>query len=441
MSTNEGAQGDKVRQGRPVPTLRQQNAQQARTMRDRLNDATSRDRRGNPADVRIHPDDDPEKFEYFFLDTVLTTRSGDDATAVEAALDDRFANGEVVRQDDVPIEDVTTFRLPAGTDIDALCDELDLAVRPGVAMPDHVLHVTPTGCCPATEPIPWDAGPVPPVTGSHNAGHGVKVVVIDTGRVPQVENDHAWLDQPKITGHQETLASSGHYAGHGTFVCGVLRTMAPQTEIDVNALHFAAGAVVESDLAVQLRDAVRDDKPAIISMSAGTTTRKGFPPIALTVVCEKLPGAHIVLVAAAGNDGLTHAFYPAYFSHADPRVKRAANPNVVSVGALDQEGNLASYSNYQWPLVYARGSAMVNGYPRNPSYVYQEPPRRGWPNANFKDGFALWDGTSFATPLVAGRIAAQMTTAAGQDAEAAWATLYVAAVANTGPDGSPRVYP
>ena len=46
-------------------------------------------------------------------------------------------------------------------------------------------------------------------------------------------------------------------------------------------------------------------------MSAGTTTRKGYQPIALAVVCEQLAEAGILLVAAAGNDSSTEHFYPA----------------------------------------------------------------------------------------------------------------------------------
>ena len=63
--------------------------------------------------------------------------------------------------------------------------------------------------------------------------------------------------------------------------------------------------------------------------SAGTTSRDDLPPITLSVICEQLADQGVLLVAAAGNDGNTEAFYPAYFSVADDRIGRPANPNVV----------------------------------------------------------------------------------------------------------------
>jgi subtilisin family serine protease len=158
-----------------------------------------------------------------------------------------------------------------------------------------------------------------------------------------------------------------------------------------------------------------EETPDIISMSAGTTTRIGGPLLALQNFWEgrlsKVKGT--VLVAAAGNDGNRGPFYPAAF------------PWCVSVGALDEDGTRAEYTNFgSWVDVYARGTQVVNAYPRG-WYRYREAPFAGqW--TNFLVGMASWDGTSFATPLVSGLIAARMTWSGESAQQAADSLLKLA---------------
>ena len=437
MSTDEPQPPGRPSGAYDDDTMASRRSQQASMMQTGLNDVTNRGRRGSSALVRIYPDDDPNRFEFFYLETVLTTRAADAATVADF-LAANHPELPVQQVADRPVPGVTTFDFGEGVDVTGLCDEMD-AIRPGIAMPDHAVHVAPTGCCPATEPWPTTSGPIPERTAVVDAGKDVRVVVVDSGRRPDLEAHFDWLDHD-ITGTEEDAISAGHYVGHGTFVCGVLRTQAPQAKIDVNALNFLAGAVVESDLAVELWNAIHEDKPAhLISMSAGTTTRKGYQPIALAVVCEQLAEAGILLVAAAGNDSSTEHFYPAYFSQDDADLGQAANLNVVSVGALDSVRRLAWFSNYDWPTVYARGSEIVNAYPEG-SYTYREPPLVGAPDQDFSDRLAIWDGTSFATPLVSGLIAARMTTH-GESVTAAWGALFAKASGQRGLGSGPSLFP
>lgn len=71
--------------------------------------------------------------------------------------------------------------------------------------------------------------------------------------------------------------------------------------------------------------------------------------------------------------------------------------------------------------MYARGSDLVNAYPRGPNQ-YQEPPLAP-SETSFVVRMASWSGTSFSTPLVSGLIAAQMTWSGESALEAASALL------------------
>jgi subtilisin family serine protease len=80
----------------------------------------------------------------------------------------------------------------------------------------------------------------------------------------------------------------------------------------------------------------------------------------------------------------------------------------VGVGSLDHNGKVSSFSNYgPWVDIYALGRNLVNVYPYG-RYVCAEAPNKG-DKRRFDTGLARWSGTSFATPLVAGLIAARMS--------------------------------
>ncbi len=80
----------------------------------------------------------------------------------------------------------------------------------------------------------------------------------------------------------------------------------------------------------------------------------------------------VLIVAAAGNDGVNESFYPASYK------------GVLSVAATDQNDILASYSNYGPNIdVCAPGNAIISTWQ---------------PNTYYNQGY----GTSFASPLVAG---------------------------------------
>jgi subtilisin family serine protease len=315
---------------------------------------------------------------------------------------------------------------PDGKDLLATLAEIDAdpAFGPGFATPDHLVHICPKGTiCPATEPTEtgW-SGPWPPEnTADPDAGTGVRVVVIDTGwydpTADPVANQPAlpwsWLaNNPAVTGDPEPNdirdPGTGHlraYAGHGTFVAGVVRAMAPKCKVKVLNLLIDAqqpgGGVLESQLVDDLYDALDGQElPHLINLSAGCPTRLDLPSLSFTAWRRDLevqhPDLDLVLVAAAGNNSSPWAFWPASFDWA------------TGVGSLDRDGQVSSFSNWGDSVdVFALGRNVVNAFPKG-SYICHESPDRGEKRI-FDRWLARWSGTSFSAPLVTGLIAAEMS--------------------------------
>ncbi len=246
------------------------------------------------------------------------------------------------------------------------------------------------------------------------------VAIVDTGLLKNVCQQADWLKQG--VDRKQEPASVGHYQGHGTFIAGVVRSMAPAVNVKVFSLFKYGGAALESQLAPGLVAAFNSGAD-IISMSAGTSTAPGDVLLALQGFYENyLLGSNRILVCAAGNDASSGC------------IRSGKQGWPIAVGALDTNGARAGYSNFgPWVDVYARGSDMVNAYPNGP-YSYDEAPMKGRPSAVFTKGLAQWSGTSFSTPLVAGILAARMTRY-GQNAPQAWAALQQIAAARAAKSG------
>jgi len=248
------------------------------------------------------------------------------------------------------------------------------------------------------------------------AGEGSIVAVIDTG-VDYTHNDLAsnmWVNTAELNGVAgadddgngyiddiygcSTVGAKSFHSGdpmddhgHGTHVAGIIAMTANNYEGGAGAAYGAkimaikagqpTGVFSDTDIAEAIRYAVAMGAD-VINMSFGGTGKSFLVEEALAEAFGKC-----VLVAAAGNDGLPTSdapedfmkkadFYPAGYSY------------VLGVMATDQNGGLASFSNWDY---YNNGGSAEYELTAPGVDIYSTLPG---------NQYASWDGTSMAAPMV-----------------------------------------
>jgi hypothetical protein len=232
----------------------------------------------------------------------------------------------------------------------------------------------------------------------------VRVVIIDTGVYG--DRDDGWLAGLDTGINREDLDDMPRddfldlAAGHGSFCAGIVQQIVPDARIEVrkelDSNGFAHELRVARRLVHEVRKGLEAGQHVIVNLSFGAETADDERPVALGVALEIIDeqsreaGLETVVVAAAGNFGHDRPCYPAAF------------PTVTAVAALTQGMLPAEWSSRgAWVDVSTIGEGVRSTFvpgTESPSldYDFEEFPHNAW---------ALWSGTSFAAPQVAGAIA------------------------------------
>lgn len=274
------------------------------------------------------------------------------------------------------------------------------------AADDANLRVTPHHVLTGEQDYHWGPGTavarldddqkLPPLP-EGGAGSGVRIAILDTG----VRARHDWLTKAESRGaiDYEELDEDGDLefdleAGHGTFVAGVALQQAPGATVVCRAVLDSRGITDDLSVAAALLT-LEGEGIDIVNLSLGGPV-DGSNPLPLTrraLALLRHENPFLTVVAAAGNQARSQPFYPAAF------------PDVIGVGALDADLGRASFSNHgPWVNAWALGVDVVS------SYVGTDVMASADTDPGGNDG-AVWGGTSFAAPRLAGHIAAAMRPA------------------------------
>jgi hypothetical protein len=266
-------------------------------------------------------------------------------------------------------------------------------------------HVTPMGVVAKGlgGPEPSEGkGPDRPSAGD---GKPVRVAIIDTGIAKQERSD-GWLDEVERQdgdhGNVDPLDAlpepNGYLdlgAGHGTFTAGIVRQVAPGADIAVYRALDSDGIGCELDVACAMVRAVRKGA-RILNLSLGMETLDDQPPVVFEVAMELIDEhvaetrREVLVVAAAGNFGHARPCWP------------AALRRVIAVGGLTQDLAPAAWSTRgAWVDCSTIAEGVRSTYVKGREHPQVDPQ----PDKFRKNAWALWTGTSFAAPQVAGALA------------------------------------
>ena len=238
-------------------------------------------------------------------------------------------------------------------------------------------------------------------------GTGITVAVIDTG----IDTSNTDLSG----NHIQALYSSKSFKsgeddnGHGTHCSGIVAALdndlgglgiAPEAKIISIKAGSARGSLTDADINEAIQMAI-NKKVDVISMSFGGSGTNSETEKLLKSATSK----GIACIAAAGNDSTDRIHYPAGYSC------------TLSVGSYTKDEMLSSFSNWgDWVDVTAPGSDIYATMPDDESVYLRQ---QGAFKAPITDtcSYGRLNGTSMATPVVAGIAALVKQANKGYNAE------------------------
>jgi subtilase family protein len=292
--------------------------------------------------------------------------------------------------------------------------------------PNHVAILAPAaGGCPAAPPQPAP-DPREPFVEPPSREPTAKVTVLDSGYI-WIDPPHRHLDErvtvvagqrlDPTTGTWVSDEPDGVYtdpagqldgiSGHGTFIAGLISHIAPRTRLEVVGLRNQEVEIpvlnpgtelglFETEVAIAHAMLRRCDTD-VIQCGFAFPTLDDYPSLPFAAVMAQLreqsaPHAgRVAVVAPAGNEQSSQRYWP------------AALPDVIGVAATNRRGNgRAWFSNWgDWCDCCARGEYVYS------TFIRWYGPVEGEPVTDIEDfdGWARWDGTSFAAPKVSAEIA------------------------------------
>ncbi len=205
-----------------------------------------------------------------------------------------------------------------------------------------------------------------------STGAGIIVGVLDGG----TNYDHPVLAGAVVSGYDYVDDDSDAYdelgganSGHGTFVSGVIRLMAPDAEIRTYRVSDTTGEGDGYMVAEAMLQAI-EDGCSVLNLSLVTVAEH----VAIVEAAAFARENNVVVVVAAGNGFTDDSHFP------------ASDINTIAVAAVDTSNILADFSSYGEHIdICAPGTAIYGPYQDT--------------------GYAWWGGTSFAAPFVAAQVA------------------------------------
>jgi subtilisin family serine protease len=269
-----------------------------------------------------------------------------------------------------------------------------------------VNHITPLG------PVAKGLGGPEPSEGTRpfpahpeQAAGSVTVALIDTGIAGPPRGDQWLAGVPRDAGNVDPLDAYPPFgfldfgAGHGTFAAGVLQQVFPQADLRVYRALDSDGVGSEVDVACAMVRAVQDGAQ-ILNLSLGSQTFDDRPPVAIEVALEiiaeleRRQGQEVLVVAAAGNFGVDRKCWPAAFDWPEFPV--------VAVAGLRADGTPAAWSSRgPWVDCSTIAEGVLSTYVEGQESFEIDPRPDSFP----RDAWAVWTGTSFAAPQIAGAVA------------------------------------